>query len=170
MFELTILGKDGRELKRYELSGSKPIKVGRAIDCDIKIAVPQVSRRHATIEQVDDNEWVFTDLDSTHGSYVNGERIKEQQIESGLEVVIGPAVLRFENLAHRIGREINDMLESEMGTENPSNMDSSIEGVTVAEELEETLPETGEASVQPASKERKAGKFAGLRLGFKKVR
>ncbi len=127
MFELTILTKDGRELKRYELSGTRPIKVGRAIDCDIKIGVAQVSRRHAKIEQVDEDEWVFTDLDSTHGSFVKGERIKEAVIEAGLEVMIGPAVLRFENLAHRIGAELNAMLDDGEDVEEDDNMGTSVD-------------------------------------------
>lgn len=110
MFELTIFSKDGRELKRYELNGTKPIKIGRAIDCDIKIAVPEVSRRHAQIEQIEDDEWVIKDLGSTHGCLVRGERIREVTITPGLEVSIGPAVLRFENMAARIGAELDRML------------------------------------------------------------
>lgn len=110
MFELTIFSKDGRELKRYELNGTKPIKIGRAIDCDIKIAVPEVSRRHALIEQIEEDEWVIKDLGSTHGCLVRGQRIREVTITPGLEVSIGPAVLRFENMAARIGAELDRLL------------------------------------------------------------
>ncbi|HBS28400.1 MAG TPA: hypothetical protein DEB06_02870 [Phycisphaerales bacterium] len=113
MFELTIFSKDGRELKRYELNGTKPIKIGRAIDCDIKIAVPEVSRRHAQIEQIEDDEWVIKDLGSTHGCLVKGERIREVTITPGLEVSIGPALLRFENMAARIGAELDRLLSDE---------------------------------------------------------
>lgn len=151
MFELTILTKDGRELKRYELGGTKPIKVGRALDCDVKIGVPQVSRRHARIEQIDEDEWVFTDLDSTHGSYVNGKRIKETVIESGLEVVIGPAVLRFENMAIRIGREIEQSLGDDSIDEDVDvNMGTSIDEDTLANDAEPAEGQAVEALAETA--------------------
>lgn len=151
MFELTILTKDGRELKRYELSGTKPIKVGRALDCDVKIGVPQVSRRHARIEQVDEDEWIFTDLDSTHGSYVNGERIKETEIVTGLEVVIGPAVLRFENMAIRIGREIEKSLGSDSIDEDvDANMGTSIDVDAIPHDAESSQEQSIEALAETA--------------------
>lgn len=109
MYELTICTKEGRELRRYELSGTRPIRIGRGIDCDIQIGVPEVSRRHAQLE-FDDDEWIIKDLNSTHGVLIEGERVREATIEPGLEVTIGPAILRFENMAARIGGELNRML------------------------------------------------------------
>ncbi len=113
MYELTIHTREGRELKRYELSGTRPIRIGRAVDCDIQIAVPEVSRRHAELIQVEKDVWIIKDLDSTHGCMVNGERIRELTIQPGLEVTIGPAVLRFDNLTARIGRELDELIEGE---------------------------------------------------------
>ncbi len=111
MFELTVCTKEGRELRRYELTGARPIRIGRGVDCDIQIGVPEVSRRHAQIELVDDDEWVIKDLNSTHGVLVKGERVREVTIRAGMEITIGPAILRFEDAAARIGAEINEMLD-----------------------------------------------------------
>lgn len=142
MFELTILTKSGRELKRYELTGEKPIKIGRALDCDIKIGVPEVSRRHARVEQVDEDEWRFTDLESTHGSYVEGKRVNDVVVTSGLEVVIGPAVLRFENLAARIGAELAESLRGDSVDEDQPNFGSSMDEAA----LDETIPPSDSSS------------------------
>ncbi len=111
MFELTVCTKEGRELRRYELTGVRPIRIGRGVDCDIQIGVPEVSRRHAQIELVDEDEWVIKDLNSTHGVLVKGERVREVTIRAGMEITIGPAILRFEDAAARIGAEINEMLD-----------------------------------------------------------
>lgn len=116
MYELTIHTREGRELKRYELAGTRPIRIGRAVDCDIQIAVPEVSRRHAELIQVEKDVWIIKDLDSTHGCMVNGERIRELTIKPGLEVTIGPAILRFDNLTERIGRELDESIEGEEET------------------------------------------------------
>jgi pSer/pThr/pTyr-binding forkhead associated (FHA) protein len=126
MYELTICTKEGRELRRYELSGTRPIRIGRGIDCDIQIGVPEVSRRHAQLE-FDDDEWIIKDLNSTHGVLIEGQRVREATIEPGLEVTIGPAILRFENMAARIGGEINRMLGDDDEDEEEGSETSPID-------------------------------------------
>ncbi len=48
--------------------------VGRDPDCDLRIDVNTVSRRHAALER-DDDKWTIEDLDSFNGTFVNGWRI-----------------------------------------------------------------------------------------------
>lgn len=106
MFELTIAGKDGKVIKRLELSGERPVRVGRSPECEIQIPLPSVSREHAQIEPVDDRHWVIRDLNSTHGCLVRGQRIRELTITPGLVVEVGPAILKFDEMATRIGAEM----------------------------------------------------------------
>jgi len=47
--------------------------IGR--DGDIKINIPGVSRRHAKLTQKADGSFVLEDLNSTNGTYVNGQQI-----------------------------------------------------------------------------------------------
>ena len=47
--------------------------IGR--DGDIKINTPGVSRRHAKLTQKADGSFVLEDLNSTNGTYVNGQQI-----------------------------------------------------------------------------------------------
>lgn len=118
MLELTIVSESGQRVRKVELPPGTSLSIGRARENDIRIAVPTVSRRHAEIVG-DEDEWTFRDLGSTHGSLVNGERVTEVPVTPGLEVRIGPALLRFDNLASRIGRELDEMLdedESRAGT------------------------------------------------------
>lgn len=50
------------------------VSIGRDSSNDIVIDHPLASRRHARLEQ-DENGYIVRDLDSTNGTYVNGERI-----------------------------------------------------------------------------------------------
>lgn len=56
----------------FLLTGS-PITVGRSMRCDLQINGSAVSRQHCSISPVDDG-WEVTDLGSTNGTWVNGER------------------------------------------------------------------------------------------------
>ncbi|MBN8643858.1 MAG: FHA domain-containing protein [Planctomycetes bacterium] len=106
MFELTIASKDGKVISRVELSGEKPVRIGRSPECEIQIPLPAISREHAQIEPVDDRHWVIRDLNSTHGCLVRGQRIRELTITPGLVVEVGPALLKFDEMATRIGAEM----------------------------------------------------------------
>lgn len=106
MFEVTIAGKDGKVFKRLELSGDRSVRLGRSPECEVQIPLPSVSREHARIEPVDDRHWVIKDMNSTHGCLVRGQRIRELTITPGLVVEMGPAVVKFEEMATRIGAEM----------------------------------------------------------------
>ncbi len=112
MLEVTISSKEGKTLKRYELTGSRPLNVGRGSVCDIQVPLMDVSREHATLEPVGE-VWVLKDLDSTHGCVVRGERVRAVPVIAGLEVRLGSARMRFSNLADRIGAELNAILLEE---------------------------------------------------------
>jgi pSer/pThr/pTyr-binding forkhead associated (FHA) protein len=113
VLELTITAGAGQFLRRVELTGERPITIGRARECDIRIANPMVSRHHAEIRKLEDGHWILRDLGSTHGCFVNGNRVNEARIVSGLEARIGPAKLVFDNLATRIGRELDAMISDD---------------------------------------------------------
>jgi pSer/pThr/pTyr-binding forkhead associated (FHA) protein len=52
------------------------MEVGRALECDISILEPSLSRKHAELE-IRNGELVLTDLGSSNGTYVNGLKIEE---------------------------------------------------------------------------------------------
>lgn len=55
------------------------VSIGRESSNDIVIDHPLASRRHARLEQ-DENGYIVRDLDSTNGTYVNGERISAPRL------------------------------------------------------------------------------------------
>jgi predicted component of type VI protein secretion system len=63
--------------------------------CDITLGDPDVSRRHAEI-QISNGDIAISDLGSTNGTFVNGERIDQPRtLRDGDEVRIGAVVWRL---------------------------------------------------------------------------
>ena len=105
MFDLTVASQDGKVLQHVELVEGRRVRIGRSPDHDVRIPDPKVSRQHAEIKPFGDR-WVIRDLDSTHGCYVQGQRIRELAISPGLEVRIGGALFRFSATNDRLAAEI----------------------------------------------------------------
>ncbi len=95
MMEMHIVNRaTGATLKAFALGDTAEVIIGRDSDCDVTINAPSISREHCVIEHVD-GDYRLRDLDSTGGTRVDGEAIDEIRIEDGLEVLVGPALLRF---------------------------------------------------------------------------
>jgi len=75
--------------------GEYIVSVGRANDCTIVLADPNVSRRHAEIRPSGDG-FVVVDLGSTNGIKVNDARVAEHQLREGDEVRFGNTVMHFQ--------------------------------------------------------------------------
>jgi hypothetical protein len=89
--EIVTLTLDG---KRHEVD-KRRVVIGRSKECDIQLADPNVSRRHAELRQEGSSYWLV-DLDSTNGSAVNGHRTARAKLESGDTITIGSTDLLFE--------------------------------------------------------------------------
>lgn len=68
--------------------------VGRHPDCEIFLHDVTVSRRHSEIHR-HDRTFELRDLGSLNGTYVNGERTDQRELESGDELQIGRFKLLF---------------------------------------------------------------------------
>jgi len=84
---LTIAGR------RHELDGDRTV-IGRSRDCDIQIADPNVSRRHAEVRR-DGDTYILVDLDSTNGVEVGGKRVKRLELSDGSRFTIGSTEVVF---------------------------------------------------------------------------
>jgi len=63
--------------------------VGRREDCDLRIPLSDVSRKHCRFI-ADGDVLRLEDLGSSNGTYVNGKRIQEAEINAGDTVHVGP--------------------------------------------------------------------------------
>jgi pSer/pThr/pTyr-binding forkhead associated (FHA) protein len=74
------------------------VLVGRHPECDVRIDLPQVSRRHCCIALAYDRLLV-RDLGSRNGLRVNGHRVEEAQLRPGDEVAIAHVIFKLEEFA-----------------------------------------------------------------------
>ena len=68
--------------------------IGRSKDCDIRVADPNISRRHAEIRQEGSTYWIV-DLDSTNGLSVNGRASKRAKLDNEDRITLGSTELVF---------------------------------------------------------------------------
>ena len=78
---------------KHELEDGKAV-IGRSKDCDIQLADPNVSRRHAEVRQEGAAYWVI-DLGSTNGTEVNGRPQKRAKLRQGDRITVGSTDLVF---------------------------------------------------------------------------
>jgi len=69
--------------------------IGRVEDNTFQIAEPSVSSHHCEV-LLRGNDVVVRDLDSTNGTYVNGERVSESVIKPGQILRLGQVEMRLE--------------------------------------------------------------------------
>ena len=94
MFELHVCSRKGDVLKAFALGDREEVIVGRDPTCDIQIRANSVSREHCSIESEGDDMFL-RDLGSKAGCQVNGQKVDRIRLEDGVEIAVGPAVLKF---------------------------------------------------------------------------
>jgi pSer/pThr/pTyr-binding forkhead associated (FHA) protein len=87
--------------------GDKRSETGRRVELDLEVAIgrqdtdlvvedPEVSRRHAVLRR-SDGSVIVEDLDSTNGTFVNGERIRSPiAVGPGDQIRVGQTTLEIE--------------------------------------------------------------------------
>lgn len=74
---------------------SGPLLVGRHPACDVVVADPSVSRRHAQLT-FRDGVWMLQDLASTNGTTVNGERVGRITLHTGDIISLGNQAIQID--------------------------------------------------------------------------
>ncbi len=88
-----VLLEDGRSTRTFRL-GADVVTIGRLPECDVVLADPGASRRHAEIRR-DGDRYEITDLGSTNGTLVNGRYVGTAELRDGDRVTIGNTTLEF---------------------------------------------------------------------------
>ena len=82
--------KKADQWKEFPVTRSVTV-VGRGEDCDLRVPLPIISRRHCEISVSEDAVRV-KDLGSSNGTYVNNERTKQGELKAGDRLQIGPVI------------------------------------------------------------------------------
>lgn len=77
----------------YLIPDDRDLMIGRGAELDVVLVEDMVSRRHASLAS-HEGRLVLTDLGSTNGTYVNGERVDQCELEAQDRVLIGTSILR----------------------------------------------------------------------------
>lgn len=79
-----------------EVELQRPVLLfGRHAECDVRLDLPQISRRHCCVAIAYDRI-VIRDLGSRNGVRVNGRIVDEQGLHPGDEVAIGHVLYRVD--------------------------------------------------------------------------
>jgi len=76
----SLIANSGPE-KGQQIPINERTEIGRALECDISILEPALSRKHAEIEPKD-GKLIIRDLGSANGTFVNGEKIDEMILKN----------------------------------------------------------------------------------------
>jgi pSer/pThr/pTyr-binding forkhead associated (FHA) protein len=90
---LVMFGNDGKR-KDFPIVNSF-VTIGRGENCDLRVPLLSVSRRHCQIS-VQGDEITVKDLGSSNGTFVNNKRVTEQAIKAGDRLVIGSVVFTLQ--------------------------------------------------------------------------
>lgn len=90
-----VLSFNGEPVKEYELN-KETLTIGRKSTNDIRIENLAVSGNHARILTILNDSFI-EDLNSTNGTYVNGDKITKHALQNGEVIVIGKHELKYED-------------------------------------------------------------------------
>jgi hypothetical protein len=77
----------------FPLEEDREVVIGRSTDLDMVLVDEMVSRRHAKLVLRKDKV-ELSDLGSTNGVFVNGERVKQATVSLGDRILVGSNILR----------------------------------------------------------------------------
>lgn len=80
---------EGQPEKTFRILPGNERTIGRATGADFIIDAALVSRVHCRVSALADGQLEIRDLESTNGTYVNGERIDTARLASGDRLQVG---------------------------------------------------------------------------------
>ncbi|MEN6459262.1 MAG: ATP-binding protein [Thermoguttaceae bacterium] len=79
---------------RFELT-EPAIRLGRDPSNTVQIHDTEVSRHHAEIRRVEPNDYTISDLNSSNGTFVNGQRVRHHRLSSGDQLQLGRTLMLY---------------------------------------------------------------------------
>ena len=110
MSKATLLVLQGVDQGKRASIGRQTVSLGRGPQNTIRILDTEVSRNHAEI-LFENGTWSLHDLDSSNGSFVNGQSIRSQSLKSGDQLQIGRTIMLFTETAKAGSSEIASRID-----------------------------------------------------------
>jgi pSer/pThr/pTyr-binding forkhead associated (FHA) protein len=82
-----------------------PVVIGRGPDADVRIDHDSVGREHCRIEHVD-GEWVVSDLETVHGTFIEGTRIRRAILRPGCQLAVGMLTFLVQSVREEDSRAV----------------------------------------------------------------
>ncbi len=79
------------------------LTVGRAPDNDVVLPLDHISSHHGRLDCQPDGTWRYTDLESTNGSFLQGQRVRRVILQDGDGLLLGGPPTSAVHLTFRIG-------------------------------------------------------------------
>jgi predicted component of type VI protein secretion system len=127
---LVMFRADG-ERKSFSITRDVTV-IGRREDCDFRIPLGDISRKHCRLIK-EDSLLKVEDLGSSNGTYVNGKRIHEAEVQPGDTIQIGPCVF----VAQLDGEPADEQLHPYQPGEHKKTHESDEDQITVLDDDDE---------------------------------
>lgn len=93
--------EEGQPSRNFDINSSE-FFVGRSSECGLPIAASYLSKKHAQFKLTDDDRLFVSDLNSTNGTFVNGERVSDDvEVFNGDIVQIATVLFRVNKVQDR---------------------------------------------------------------------
>ena len=144
---LVMFRSDG-ERRSFSMARDMTV-VGRREDCDLRIPLGEVSRKHCRILR-DGDSLKLEDLGSSNGTFLNGSRVQEAILSPGDTIQVGPVVFVLQIDGQPSDEELQPVqMESDaagvLGDDEGPAMGGELETLS-EDELSETPAENGSAA------------------------
>jgi predicted component of type VI protein secretion system len=90
---LVMFRSDG-ERRSFSIARDMTV-IGRREDCDLRIPLGEVSRKHCRLVR-DGDTLKLEDLGSSNGTFLNGQRVQEALLSPGDTIQVGPVVFALQ--------------------------------------------------------------------------
>ncbi len=94
MGQVTLLVLQGVDQGKRAIIDQPSASLGRGPQNSVRVLDTEVSRDHAVLRYTD-GDWVLHDLDSSNGTFVNGQSIRTQRLRNSDQIQIGRTVMLF---------------------------------------------------------------------------
>lgn len=111
---------------RFEI-GEEDVGLGRGLQNAVRVHDTEVSRMHARLQYAS-GKYLLVDENSSNGTYVNGQAIRQRELKNGDQVQIGRTVMLFSQAEAKDDSDVADRIDL-LGQHDPEDR-SSIVGAT----------------------------------------